>query len=157
MVVRVLHPSHSFDVILLPRWHFSISWQHPILLALCRFYFNASIEVWHCSLETNATTMQWHTLHIYIEATALPHLNLCLHLYFKTLVIHISTQIFLWMSLTPVKKCLIKNFVMWPNVLGSCVSELSGSQNGRAVHCPNKSGSHVGFSHLVKGSSLTSI
>ena len=27
----------------------------------------------------------------------------------------------------------------------------------KAVHCPNKSGSHVGFSHLVKGSSITNI
>ncbi len=51
---------------------------------------------------------------------------------------------------------LIKNFALWPKVFGSFVPKLSGSENRKALHCPNKSGSHVGFSHLVKGSSCMS-
>ncbi len=47
---------------------------------------------------------------------------------------------------------LIRNFVLWPKFFGWCIPKLSGSYNRKAVHCPNKSGSHVGFSHLVKGS-----
>ena len=46
---------------------------------------------------------------------------------------------------------LIKHFVLWPKMFGSCIPKLSENRN--AVHCPNTSDRHVGSSYLVSGSS----